>query len=188
MRRAALTLAAALMAASMSGSGAGASSTKHPPYPLGKAPACLPHYVKRIVKHKVKHRTVRVAMCFYVASEPKPKPKPKPTTTTAPRSPYPNGEPGDQGFAVASLQVSPDFANDIGGTIRITNVTNRTLSVSFTVTFFSTPNLNGTPVGSAESSALNVAPGETVTETLISTDPMFTAPRFWYQFQVDSEF
>ena len=95
---------------------------------------------------------------------------------------------GDKDFAVASLQEAPDFENDIGGTIRITNVGDHAYTVTFTVTFFATADESGNPLGSAEGSADSVAPGQTVTETLTSEDPDFKNQHFYYQFQVDAEF
>ena len=149
----------------------------HPTYPLGSATRCKAHYVERILKHKVKGKTVSYIACVYVT----------PKTTSATKSPYPNGEAGNEDFAVQSLQVSGQLDNDIGGTIRITNVGSQTYDVSFTVTFFATASETGTPLGSAEGAALNVAPGQTVTETLESLNPMFSQSKFWYQFQVNYE-
>ena len=116
-------------------------------------------------------------------------PKPQTsTTTTVSSSPYPNGEQGDKDFAVSSIQVSADFAGDIGGTIRITNVGSVQRSIEFTVTFFATKNFNSQPLGSAIGFADAVAPGQTVTESLTSQNPMFTQTTFYYQFQVSAEF
>jgi hypothetical protein len=109
-------------------------------------------------------------------------------TTTEPASPYPNGEIGDKDFAVQSLQEGNDGLGDIGGTIRITNVGTQSYTVSFTVTFFANQSLSGQPLGSAEGSAESVAPGQTVTESMTSENPMFSQSTFYYQFQVDTEF
>jgi hypothetical protein len=59
----------------------------------------------------------------------------------------------------------------------------QTYDVSFTVTFFASQSETGQPLGSA----LGVAPGQTVTEDLSSTDPDFSQSNFYYQFQVDTE-
>ena len=59
---------------------------------------------------------------------------------------------------------------------------------SFTVTFFATKTLSGQPLGFAQGSADGVAPGQTVTETLVSQNPMFSQSNFYYEFQVDTEF
>jgi hypothetical protein len=106
-------------------------------------------------------------------------------TTTIPT--YPNGEPGNQDFAVASLQEQGQIDNSIGGTIRITNVGSQTEDMGFTVTFFPTSAETGAPLGSASGSALAVAPGQTVTEDLISTDAQFSQSTYYYQFQVNFE-
>jgi hypothetical protein len=111
-----------------------------------------------------------------------------PPTTTTPISPYPNGEIGDKDFAVQSIQEGNDGLGDIGGTLRITNVGTQSYTLTFTVTFFATKDLSGQPLGSAQGSADSVAPGQTVTETMVSQDPMFSQSNFYYQFQVDTEF
>jgi hypothetical protein len=108
-------------------------------------------------------------------------------TTTAPASPYPNGEEGDKDFAVQSIQEHTEGLGAIGGTIRITNVGTKSYTVTFTVTFFATKTLSGQPLGYAQGSADRVAPGQTVTEALVSQNSAFTQTQYWYQFQVDTE-
>jgi len=108
--------------------------------------------------------------------------------TTSSTATYPSGEIGDKGFAVKSLHVADDGLGDIGGRIRITNVGTKSYSVSFTVTFFATKTLSGQPLGFAQGSADGVAPGQTVTEILVSQNPMFSQSNFYYEFQVDTEF
>ena len=106
------------------------------------------------------------------------------TTTTAPTHTCPSGDQCVQGFEASNLQVQSSLG-EIGGTIRLTNTNSRTDGLNFTVTFFATSNVNGTPIGSATGAALSVAPGQTVTETLISTDAVFSQSNFYWQFQVD---
>ena len=108
--------------------------------------------------------------------------------TTSSTVTYPSGEVGDKGFAVKSLHVANDGLGDIGGRIRITNVGTKSYSVSFTVTFFATKTLSGQPLGFAQGSADGVAPGQTVTEILVSPNPMFSQRNIYYEFQVDTEF
>ena len=108
--------------------------------------------------------------------------------TTSSTATYPSGEIGDKGFAVQSLHVANDGLGDIGGRIRIKNVGTKSYSVSFTVTFFATKTLSGQPLGCAQGSADGVAPGQTVTEVLVSQIPMFSQSNFYYEFQVDTKF
>lgn len=93
------------------------------------------------------------------------------------------GRLGDKHFALDDLQIKDDGLGDIGGVARITNVSDQPLTMTFTVSFFQ----NGQLVGSAIGSANDVAPGQTVTESVISQDPIINGP-FKYQFQVDAEF
>ena len=60
--------------------------------------------------------------------------------------------------------------------------------MTFTVTFFATKILSGPPLGYAQGSADGVAPGQTVTEALVSPNPMFSQSNIYYEFQVDTEF
>ncbi len=101
---------------------------------------------------------------------------------------YPSGEVGDKEFALRSLHIANDGEGDIGGRIRITNVGSKSYSATFTVTFFATRALNGEPLGFAQGSADDVAPGQTVTEALVSESPMFKQSSIFYEFQVDTEF
>ena len=101
---------------------------------------------------------------------------------------YPSGEVGDKEFALQSLHIANDGEGDIGGKIRITNVGTKPYSATFTVTFFATRGLSGKPLGFAQGSADGVAPGQTVTESLVSESPMLKQSVFFYEFQVDTEF
>lgn len=101
---------------------------------------------------------------------------------------YPSGDVGDKEFAVQSLHIANDGLGDIGGRIRITNVGTKSYSATFTVTFFATKALSGKPLGFAQGSADAVAPGQTVSESLVSESPMLTQSNFYYEFQVDTEF
>jgi hypothetical protein len=111
---------------------------------------------------------------------------PPPRVIRPTRTPPPNA--GDQlardkDFVVQEIDVKDDGLGDIGGIARITNTAATSLTVTFTFTFFQ----SGQIVGTAEGSAEDVAPGQTVTVSLLSQDKMFYG-RFRYQFQVDTEF
>ena len=115
------------------------------------------------------------------------------TTTVTPTTsvsvpPYPKGELGDKDFAVQSIQEHTEGLDAIGGTIRITNVGSKSYTLTFTVAFFATKTLSGQPLGYAQGSADGVAPGQTVTEVLVSEIPMFSQSNFYYEFQIDTEF
>lgn len=103
-------------------------------------------------------------------------------TPAAPADPY-NGHSGDKHFAVYALQVKDDGLGSIGGIARVKNVSSSSLTGTFTFTFFQ----SGQIVGTAQGSAQDVSPGQTVTVQLVSSDKMF-AGRFRYQFQVDIEY
>jgi hypothetical protein len=97
--------------------------------------------------------------------------------------PRSNTRPRDKDFVVNDLIIKDDGLGDIGGIARITNTASTSLTVTFTFTFFQ----NGQIVGTAQGSANDVAPGQTVTSTLVSQDPLISG-QFQYQFQVDTEF
>src|SRR5665811_607745 len=78
--RAAVSLGVLLLLSMATISQAGA--TTHAPYPLGSAKSCKAHYVKRVLKHVVKGKTLTYLACVYVA--PKVKNTPPPTTTSTP--------------------------------------------------------------------------------------------------------
>jgi hypothetical protein len=103
-------------------------------------------------------------------------------TSAATADPY-NGRPGDKHFAVYYLQLKDDGLGDIGGIARIKNIGSSSLTGSFTFTLFQ----SGRIVGTAQGSAQEVSPGQTVTVQLVSQDKMFYG-RYRYQFQVDTEF
>jgi hypothetical protein len=109
----------------------------------------------------------------------------RPPSTKVPKtSPPPqNTRPADKDFVVEDLIVKDDGLGDIGGIARLTNTASTSLTVTFTFTFFQ----NGQIVGTAEGSANDVAPGQTVTANLVSQDPLMSG-HFQYQFQVDTEF
>lgn len=46
---------------------ASAGAATHPTYPLGSTKSCKAHYVKRILSHEVKGKTVKYTGCVYVA-------------------------------------------------------------------------------------------------------------------------
>jgi hypothetical protein len=108
---------------------------------------------------------------------------PATTITRAGNAPSPTRRVGDKDFAVDDLQVKNDGLGNIGGIARLTNTSGQSLTVIFTFTFFQ----SGSIVGTAQGSANEVAPGQTITANLVSQDPMFSGS-FKYQFQVDSEF
>ncbi len=79
-----LVVALAFVSMTFSASLAGAATT-HPSYPLGKAKSCKVHYVKRVLSHQVRGKTVHYLACVYKApTAPKPvapAPTPPPPTT-----------------------------------------------------------------------------------------------------------
>jgi hypothetical protein len=96
------------------------------------------------------------------------------------------GKAQDEGFVVQSLRVRSDGLGNIAGTTRITNTNDRTLTITFTITFLKS---NGSVVGRATGSANEVMAGSTVTVSLVSQDPISALPSpFRYRFRVDSEF
>jgi hypothetical protein len=109
-------------------------------------------------------------------------PPPATVASPSPADPY-KGHPGDKHFAVYVLQVKDDGLGDIGGIARVKNVSSTSLTGTFTFTFFQ----SGQVIGTAQGSAQDVSPGQTVTVQLVSSDPMIVG-RFRYQFQVDTEF
>jgi hypothetical protein len=108
------------------------------------------------------------------ASPPPPPPPPPPSSPAAA---------ADKDFAVEDLEIKDDGLGDIGGLARITNTASKTLTGSFTFTFFQSGQIVGTAIGSAN----DVGPGQTVTVQLGSQDPMISGT-FHYQFHVDAEF
>lgn len=107
------------------------------------------------------------------------------TTTTV--DPYKH-DLGDKDIAVVMApQLSADPAGNISGTTRLKNISDKTLTVLFTFSFFANADDTGF-LGEAQGSAESIAPGQTVTETLVSTDPMFSNDSFWTTFQVDTEY
>ena len=107
-------------------------------------------------------------------------------TTTVPIPKYPHGEIGSKEFAVQSVQEQSEGLDAIGGIIRITNVGTRSYTVTFTVEFFANKALTHT-LGYAQGTADRVAPGQTVTEALVSQNSAFTQRQYWYKFQVNTE-
>jgi len=105
------------------------------------------------------------------------------TRPKSPPAPPPPATVADKDFAVQSIQIKDDGVGDIGGIARITNTSSKPLTGTFTFTFFQ----GGQIIGTAEGSAQEVGPGQTVTVSLASQDPIFSG-RFHYEFQVDAEF
>jgi len=106
----------------------------------------------------------------------------RPTATPPPTA----GKGNDKGIVVEELDVKNDGLGDIGGVVRLKNTLSRTVTITFTLTFFKA---NGSVAGTAEGSVDSMAPGETVTANLASEDPISAIPSsFHYQFQVDAEF
>jgi hypothetical protein len=106
------------------------------------------------------------------------------TTSTEPEPDY-GGKLGDKHFALQSLSVKDDGLGDIGGTARVTNVGAQPYTATYTITFFKPR--TSTVIGTAEGSAEDVQPGQTVTLQLVSQDPL-PSTAFTYDFQVDTEF
>ena len=89
---------------------AAASAASHPPYPLGSARHCRPHYYKRFRFHTVDGRRVRYAACVWGVG-------PGPTTTVPATTTSPGFVAGHVtaiGDSVM-LDVAPDLAADIPG-------------------------------------------------------------------------
>jgi hypothetical protein len=108
---------------------------------------------------------------------------PPPPAASPPSPPAPPATVSDKDFSVQDLQIKDDGLGDIGGIARLTNTSSKSLTGTFTFTFFQ----GGKIVGTAIAVANSVGPGQTVTVDLSSQDPMITG-QFRYQFQVDTEF
>jgi hypothetical protein len=135
------------------------------------------------VRRTVTVHRVRTKVRTKVITRAAPAPPPAPPPPAPPPAPPPPATAADKDFAVQTLQLQDDGLGDIGGIARITNTSSRTLSGSFTFTFFQGGHIVGTAIGVAN----DVAGGQTVTVDLSSQDPIFSGS-FRYQFQVDTEF
>jgi len=143
------------------------------------APKVITRTVTRTVVHTVRvpvTRTVTRTVTHTVrvpTSVPAPAPAPEPSQLS------------DKGWSVVpdSLITRADFEGDWGGTVRIMNENADSLSASFTLTLMRDGQQIGTMTGSVD----QVAPGQTVTVDLISSDTASTGP-FTYYFQTDYSF
>ena len=127
------------------------------------------HVVTHVVNH-VKYRTLVTTQTNVV------------TQAAAPPPTAASGV-SDKNFSVQDLQIQDDGLGDIGGIARLTNTASKSLTGTFTFTFFQ----GGQVIGTAQGSADSVASGQTVTVQLVSQSPMVSG-QYRYQFQVDAEY
>lgn len=89
----------------------------------------------------------------------------------------------DKGWSISDLQLFVDSLGDWDGRARITNGNSTTKTGTFTVTVFR----NGTVIAVLRGSASDVAPGNTYTVELVSTDD-WSAGDYTTTFQTDASY
>ena len=105
---------------------------------------------------------------------------PVPVAPVAPVAPAAPSKPNDKGWVLQSYETKDDGLGDFGGTARITNSNDSAKTGTFTLTLAR----NGAQVASLQGSAESVAPGKTVTVSLISQDK-YSAAKATADFQTD---